>query len=116
MTAQGDLDRARIGELHAQELARFRKDRPATMAMLQRARAHMPNGVPMAWMVTDNDQPVYIDRGAGASFTDVDGFGYIDFNASDLAMFCGHAHPDIVAAITVQAARSTQFLLPSEAS
>ena len=61
MTAQGDLDRTRIGELHAQELARFRNDRPATMAMLERARAHMPNGVPMSWMVTDNDQPVYID-------------------------------------------------------
>src|SRR6185437_5827086 len=44
---------------------------------------------------------------------DVDGFGYVDFNASDMAMFCGHAHPAIVAAIQAQAARSTQFLLPT---
>src|SRR6476646_5437516 len=116
MTAQGDLDRTRIGELHAQELARFRNDRPATMALLERARAHMPNGVPMSWMVTDNDQPVYIDSGHGPGFTDIDGFSYLDFNASDMAMFGGHASTAIVAAVQAQAARSTQFLLPSVAS
>jgi glutamate-1-semialdehyde 2,1-aminomutase len=116
VTAQGDLDRARIGKLHAQELARFRADRPRSLAMINRARAHMPNGTPMAWMVSDNDQPVYIDHGEGPGFTDVDGFTYLDFNASDMAMFCGHANPAIVAAVQAQAARSTQFLLPTEAS
>jgi glutamate-1-semialdehyde 2,1-aminomutase len=81
--------------------------------MLERARAHMPNGVPMAWMATDNGPPVYIDRGTGAGFTDLDGFSYLDFNASDMAMFCGHANPAIVAAVQAQVARSTQFLLPT---
>ena len=76
----------------------------------------MPNGVPMAWMASDNDQPVYIDHGQGPGFTDIDGFSYVDFNASDMAMFCGHANPAIVAAVQAQAARSTQFLLPTEAS
>src|SRR5215813_9787428 len=116
MTALGDLDRARIGELYAQELARFRADRPRSLAIISRARAHMPNGVPMAWMASDYDQPVYIDHGHGAGFTDLDGFSYTDFNASDMAMFCGHANPAIVAAVQAQAARSTQFLLPTEAS
>ena len=116
MAALGDLDRVRIGELHARELARFREARPRTLAMIGRARAHLPNGVPMAWMASDNDQPVYVDRGQGPLFTDLDGFTYIDFNASDMAMFCGHAHPAIVAAVQGQVARSTQFLLPSQAS
>jgi glutamate-1-semialdehyde 2,1-aminomutase len=116
MTALGDLDRTRISELHARELARFRQARPRTLAIVERARAHMPNGVPMAWMASDNDQPVYIDHGQGPGFTDVDGFTYLDFNASDMAMFCGHAHPAIVAAVQAQAARSTQFLLPTVAS
>jgi len=116
MTARGDLDRARVGELHARELARFREARPRTLAMVHRARAHMPNGTPMAWMAYDNDQPVYIDHGRGPGFTDIDGFGYVDFNASDMAMFCGHANPAIVAAVQSQVARSTQFLLPTEAS
>jgi glutamate-1-semialdehyde 2,1-aminomutase len=116
MTALGDLDRNRIGVLHARELARFREERPRSMAMIGRAAEHMPGGVPMAWMASDNDQPVYIDRGQGAGFTDLDGFSYVDFNASDMAMFCGHANPQIVAAVQEQAARSTQFLLPTPAS
>jgi glutamate-1-semialdehyde 2,1-aminomutase len=84
--------------------------------MLRRARVHMPNGTPMSWMAEEFELPVYIERGQGPGFTDVDGFSYLDFNASDLAMFCGHANPAIVRAITAQAARSTQFLLPTEAS
>jgi len=97
-------------------MARFRRDRPRSLAMLSRARAHMPNGTPMAWMASEYEQPVYIDHGQGAGFTDLDGFTYVDFNASDMAMFCGHANPAIVAAVVAQAARSTQFLLPTEAS
>ena len=116
MTAAGDLDRARIGELHARELARFREDRPQSLAMVARARAHMPNGVPMSWMAYYGDQLVYVHHGEGAGFTDVDGIGYVDFNTSDIAMFGGHANPAIVAAVQAQAARSTQFLLPTVAS
>ena len=113
MTAAGDLDRARIGELHAREVARFQQARPKSLAMIARARAHMPNGVPMAWMAYYEGQLVYIDHGRGPGFTDVDGFGYVDFNASDMAMFCGHANPTIVAAVQAQVARSSQFLLPT---
>ena len=116
MTAKGELDRARIRELHARELAHFSAMRPRTLAMLERARAHMPNGTPMSWMASDNDLPVYIDRGEGPGFTDIDGFAYLDFNASDMAMFCGHANPAIVRAVRAQVGRSTQFLLPTEAS
>src|ERR1700750_732939 len=116
MAAHGDLDRSRISKLLAQELTRFRDARPRSLALIGRARAHMPNGTPMAWMASDYDQPVYIDYGQGPGFTDVDGFSYVDFNASDMAMFCGHAHPAIVAAVQAQVARSTQFLLPTQAS
>src|SRR5947207_4836974 len=116
MTALGDLDRARIGELHSREVARFQEARPRSLALIGRARAHMPNGTPMAWMASDYDQPVYVDYGQGPGLTDVDGFSYADFNASDMAMFCGHAHPAIVAAVQAQVARSTQFLLPTQAS
>ena len=116
MTAHGDLDQARIKELHAREVARFWEARPRSRAMLARAREHMPNGVPMVWMAFHDDQLAYIDHGEGPGFTDVDGFTYLDFNASDMAMFGGHANPAIVAAVQAQAARSTQFLLPTEAS
>jgi glutamate-1-semialdehyde 2,1-aminomutase len=116
MTAQGELDRSRIDALLDDELERFRRERPTTMTLIERARAHMPNGVPMAWMASDNDQPVYISHGEGPSFTDVDGFTYLDVNASDMAMFGGHANPAIVRAVREQVERSTQFLLPTEDS
>ena len=116
MPARGDLDRDRIRTLHDEELARFRSDHPASLALLARAREHMPNGTPMTWMAADNEQPVYVERGDGATFTDVDGSTYVDLNASDMSAFCGHAHPAIVRAIQERAARSTQFLLPTEGS
>jgi glutamate-1-semialdehyde 2,1-aminomutase len=116
MTAHGNLDPARLGELLGREAARFREARPRSQAMIARAREHMPNGMPMAWMAYYHDQLVYIDRGQGAGFTDIDGFSYVDFNTSDMAMFGGHANPAIVAAVRDRAARSTQFLLPTEES
>jgi hypothetical protein len=33
VTAEGDLDRARISELHTQEMARFRRARPRHVQM-----------------------------------------------------------------------------------
>ena len=116
MTALGNLDRWRIRDLRDRELERFREARPASLAMLERARSRMPNGTPMAWMASEYDQPVYVDSGEGPGFTDLDGFSYVDFNASDMAMFCGHANPAIVRAVQTQAGRSTQFLLPTTES
>src|SRR5258707_12993135 len=116
MSAQSDLDRVRIGDLHARELNRFRQGRPRSLAMLDRARAHMPNGLPMSWMATDNDQAVYIDRGDWAWFTDIDGFCYVDFNASDMAMVCRHANPAFVTSIRAQIARSSHIRLLTHAS
>ena len=34
MTSMGDLDRARLGELHATELARFRQARPRSAVVV----------------------------------------------------------------------------------
>jgi hypothetical protein len=94
MTALGDLDHARIGELHAREVARFQEARPRSRAMIARARAHMPNGAPMAWMAYHDDQPVYIDHGQGPGFTDVDGFSHLDtacvpMTRDDVARYVG---------------------------
>jgi glutamate-1-semialdehyde 2,1-aminomutase len=113
MTAPG-VDPAKVREVHDRELKRFTEARPSTMELLERAREHMPNGVPMAWMATDNEVPVYIDRGEGAGFTDVDGHRYLDVNVADMSMFCGYANPEIVEAVARRAREGTQFLLPTK--
>ncbi len=112
MTAPG-TDPARVGALHDREMQRFVEKRPRTVRLLERARAHMPNGVPMAWMAGDQDVPVYVDRGEGAGFTDVDGHRYLDVNVADMSMFCGYAHPEIVEAVAERTRGGTQFLLPT---
>jgi len=44
-------------------------------------------------------RPVYLERGKGSRFWDVDGKEYIDFFTGSGANFLGHDHPAIVAAI-----------------
>ena len=112
MPAPG-VDPAKVSHVHDHELKRLVEGRPRTMGLLERARAHMPNGVPMAWMATDNDVPVYIDVGEGAGFTDVDGHRYLDVNVADMSMFCGYANPAIVEAVARRVREGTQFLLPT---
>src|SRR6266850_5061588 len=107
------VDPSKVKQVHDQELKRFVEARTRTMGLLERARAHMPNGVPMAWMATDNDVPVYIDVGEGAGFTDVDGHRYLDVNVADMSMFCGYANPEIVEAVARRVREGTQFLLPT---
>src|SRR5580765_3292727 len=61
--------------------------------------------------------PFVMDHGSGSEVWDVDGNRYIDFTAGVAVLAAGHAHPDIVAAITRQAQRyihmaGTDFHLP----
>src|SRR5438552_9226244 len=51
--------------------------------------------------------PLVIERGSGATVEDVDGNVFLDCSAGIAVNATGHSHPDVVAAITAQAA---QFL------
>ena len=43
--------------------------------------------------------PVVIERGEGATLTDVDGNTFIDFTGGVGCLNVGHAHPHVVAAV-----------------
>jgi len=51
--------------------------------------------------------PVYIDRALGAYKWDVDGNQFIDYWSGHGALLLGHSHPQVVAAVQAQMARST---------
>jgi glutamate-1-semialdehyde 2,1-aminomutase len=53
--------------------------------------------------------PLYVDRAAGPRKWDVDGNEIIDFVMGHGALFLGHAHPEVTAAITAQAAKGTHY-------
>jgi glutamate-1-semialdehyde 2,1-aminomutase len=109
------VDRALVRELKNREDAIFRERHPRSIALRERGRASMPNGVPMAWhMSSYHDLAPWAADGHGARFTDVDGVTYSDFNIADLSMFCGYAPEPLVRAVSDRIARGNQFLLPTE--
>ena len=106
---------ARIAELTDREEARFLAAGPRSAALLARARQHMPQGVPMGWMaLLHGHPPIFVERGEGAYFTDVDGRRFLDMNQADLSINCGYAPPAVAAAVAQRMARGSQFMLPTE--
>lgn len=57
--------------------------------------------------------PLFIERGEGAYIWDADGNRYIDYVLSWGPLILGHAHPEVVAAITRQAAKGTSYGAPT---
>ena len=82
-----------------------------------RAQARLPGGVnsPVRAMRAIGRDPLFVDRGSGAELTDVDGNRYVDWVCSWGPLIHGHAHPEIVAAVTAAAARGTSFGAPTAA-
>ena len=60
---QSGVDRDRVRALKQAEDARFAAAHPRSAALLERGRAVMPNGVPMAWMRRLLPPPPDVDRG-----------------------------------------------------
>ncbi len=105
----------RVTALRDRELDRFSELRPRGMALLRSARDRMPNGVPMSWMTTlYQHPPIVVARGAGGSFTDVDGNDCLDFNLADMSMFAGYGGEAVERAVGERVAAGAQFLLPGE--
>ena len=59
--------------------------------------------------------PIFIERAAGAEIVDVDGNRYVDYVCSWGPLILGHAHPDVLAAVTRAAAGGTSFGAPTAA-
>jgi glutamate-1-semialdehyde 2,1-aminomutase len=83
--------------------------------LYQRAAVLMPGGVnsPVRAMRSIGRDPIFIESGSGAIIRDVDGNEYIDWVSSWGPLILGHAHPDVVAAVTEAAARGTSFGAPT---
>ncbi|MGZ8610662.1 MAG: transaminase [Actinomycetota bacterium] len=115
MAVTEDVDRRRVDELTQRELRSFVDARPASAALLVRARRSMPQGVPNGWMADlfDHD-PIFLARGEGAHVVDVDGHRYLDTNIADTSMFCGHSPEPVIRAVAERISLGPQFLMPTE--
>ena len=83
--------------------------------LYSRAVQYLPGGVnsPVRAMGSIGRDPIFIERGAGAEITDVDGNTYVDYVCSWGPLILGHANPAVVAAIDEVAADGTTFGAPT---
>jgi glutamate-1-semialdehyde 2,1-aminomutase len=58
--------------------------------------------------------PLYAERGAGCTVTDIEGVERIDFANNMASLIHGHTHPKIVSAVTEQLQKGTAFTLATE--
>ncbi|MCZ6831610.1 MAG: aspartate aminotransferase family protein [Gammaproteobacteria bacterium] len=88
---------------------------PSTSAQLhQRGLKVMPGGCSRN-TVLRKPHPLYAERGEGCTVTDVEGVRRIDFSNNMASLIHGHAHPQLVAAVTEQLQKGTAYTLATEA-
>jgi glutamate-1-semialdehyde 2,1-aminomutase len=90
-------------------------DAPVSQALFDRARAVVPGGVnsPVRAFRAVGGTPRFMVRGEGCWLFDADGRRYLDLVCSWGPLILGHAHPDVVEAVTAAAARGTSFGTPT---
>jgi glutamate-1-semialdehyde 2,1-aminomutase len=95
--------------------SKAKDSRPRSTEIFERGKKTLVGGVnsPVRAFRAVGGTPLVIDHAKGARLYDVDGREYIDFVCSWGALILGHAHPDIVAAISDQASRGTSFGMTS---
>jgi glutamate-1-semialdehyde 2,1-aminomutase len=88
----------------------------SSTAWFERASAVTPGGVnsPVRAFTAVGGTPRFIRSGSGAWLTDVDGNNYVDLICSWGPMLLGHAHPEVLAAVSEAVARGTSYGTPTE--
>ncbi|MGA8409160.1 MAG: glutamate-1-semialdehyde 2,1-aminomutase [Candidatus Acidiferrales bacterium] len=89
--------------------------RPRSAEIFERGKKTLVGGVdsPVRAFRAVGGSPLVIDHALGTRLYDVDGREYLDYVCSWGALILGHAHPDVVAAVSEQAARGTSYGMTS---
>jgi glutamate-1-semialdehyde 2,1-aminomutase len=76
----------------------------------------LPGGVnsPVRAMRAIGRDPIFVARGEGPELVDVDGRRYVDWVMSWGPLLAGHAHPEVIAAVTAAAGAGTSYGAPTE--
>lgn len=84
--------------------------------LYKQALKYLPGGVnsPVRAMRSIGRTPIFISEAAGPEIVDVDGNRYIDYVSSWAPLIAGHAHPEVVAAVTAAAHKGTSYGAPTE--
>jgi glutamate-1-semialdehyde 2,1-aminomutase len=104
---------ARARQITGEELVRYAARTRGSQAATDRARKVLPSGVPSSFQAYD-PHPIVAKSANGGWITDVDGHRYLDFNMGFGALFSGHVHPVVRAAVEEQLDNGTLFVTPCE--
>jgi glutamate-1-semialdehyde 2,1-aminomutase len=90
---------------------------PASARLFERARRVTPGGVnsPVRAFNAVGGTPRFIASARGPYLVDVDGHDYVDLVCSWGPMLLGHAHPEVLEAVTEAASRGTSYGTPTAA-
>lgn len=85
--------------------------------LFQRAQQVIPGGVnsPVRAFGSVGGTPVFFESGSGSVLRDADGNEYVDCVGSWGPLILGHAHPEVVEAVTKAVGRGTSYGAPTEA-
>jgi len=83
--------------------------------LFARAQQVMPGGVnsPVRAFRSVGGEPFFATRAQGAYLWDVEGKRYVDYIGSWGPMIAGHAHPEVIQAVTATAAQGLSFGVPN---
>ena len=84
------------------------KKTPVSAARHAQAVKVFPNGVTHVGRFL-KPYPLYVDRAQGSRKWDVDGNEYVDYFGGHGSLILGHAHPEVVEAVTRQIPRGTHY-------
>lgn len=89
--------------------------REKSQAFFEQAQRSLPGGVnsPVRAFKAVGGNPLFFEKAAGCTLTDVDGNQFIDYVLSWGPMILGHAHPQVIKAVQKTAALGTSFGAPS---
>jgi glutamate-1-semialdehyde 2,1-aminomutase len=104
------VDRAR--SIIERELNSYRERTVGSQRATERARVVLPLGVPSSFQAYD-PHPIVVRAAQGSWMEDVDGNRYTDYDMGFGALFAGHCHPKVRAAIETQLDLGTLYVTPT---
>ena len=111
-TLSNDLS-GRAREITHRELASYADRTKKSQTATERARLVLPMGVPSSFQAYD-PHPIMVTRAQSSWMEDVDGNRYTDYDMGFGALFAGHCHPLVRAAVENQMDNGTLFVTPTE--
>ena len=103
----------KAADITRRELGTYMERTKGSQAASARARKVLPMGVPSSFQSYD-PHPIVVRSAQAATMVDVDGNRYVDYDMGFGALFSGHMHPVVRAAVEQQLDNGTLFVTPCE--